>query len=66
MVLDPERKNPFDPTRNIYCRACKKPISEETLGEAVKLSAGVSVDDTFFPEKRRLYYHKECYENKDK
>ena len=65
MVLDPERRNPFSPERNITCRKCKEPIKEEDLNDAVKVSAGVSVDDTFFPEKRAYYYHKECYEEKE-
>ena len=65
VVLDPERRNPFSPERKIICRKCKKPISEENLANAVKVSAGVTVDDTFFPEKRTYYYHKDCYEEKE-
>ena len=62
VTLDPERKNPFSPIRGITCRACKKPITEEDLKNAIRVNAGMSVDDTFFPEKRTYYYHKDCYE----
>ncbi|MFX1397990.1 MAG: hypothetical protein ACFFAS_13215 [Promethearchaeota archaeon] len=64
LVLDPERRNPFDPERKIPCRACKKILTEEELKNAVVVSAGMSVEDTFFPEKRRYYYHKKCYDKK--
>lgn len=63
LVLDPERKNPFDPERKISCRKCKKIFTEEELKSAIVVSAGMSVEDTFFPEKRSYYYHKDCYEN---
>lgn len=61
IVLDPERRNPFEANRNIICMRCKEQISEEALVEAFKINAGMSVDDTFFPERKSHYYHKECY-----
>jgi len=61
VTLDPERKNPFVSKRELTCRACKKSINEEDLKDAIKVNAGMSVDDTFFPEKRTYYYHKNCY-----
>ncbi len=61
ITLDPELKNPFESIRGITCRTCKKPISEEELNDAIIVNAGMSVEDTFFSEKRSYYYHKGCY-----
>ncbi|MFX1274676.1 MAG: hypothetical protein ACFFBP_17895 [Promethearchaeota archaeon] len=61
VILDPEKENPFTPKKTINCRACKKPISKQELNDAIRVNAGMSVDDAFFPEKRTYYYHKNCY-----
>ena len=61
VTLDPERKNPFEDKRDITCRSCKKLISEDELVDAVRVNAGMSVEEAFFPEKRTYYYHKKCY-----
>ncbi|MFX1274675.1 MAG: hypothetical protein ACFFBP_17890 [Promethearchaeota archaeon] len=66
LVLDPERRNPFSKTRNIFCRGCLKQIKEEDLDKVFKISFGMAIDDVFFPEKRKYYYHINCMQKKRK
>ncbi len=66
LVLDPERKNPFSTSSHLFCRRCLKEIKDEDLNRVFKISFGITIDDVFFPEKRKYYYHVDCIGKKKK